>query len=449
MLAFLSMGYRYLFKSGYATQRQAVIIIALTAINWRTMLLATTLMSDAAYAAISIGVLYLAEKFDERESSLTAGIMLGVAMGLAFLTRSSGVALLIAFGVYCVAQHRWRRALVPLSVASLFVLGWIGWAYLDQSSEAGINGVYHLNYVRGLNSALGDLAIINNTSLAVTLLSVIGTNILLLIVGSVPLACLGLRYDLPPAFLVSLVLATLVFVAAGAFRHLRGGLRLLHLYIPVYLALHLAVPGSAYDRYLLPLVPFVLLFLVRELSVPVQLVRREMITGKPLRRLAAVFVCLSLLGFAGGACFSNISGIYASLLPDEKGAASAKENAAAIEWIKENAAPSDVVASYRDPICYLNTGRKAVLSFPLAMLNTIPYQSHDLSFDAQAVAFLKLLSENNARYLLLNSGDFKYESELYRSVVLTVIEQRPKQFIPVFSSWNGGSIIYRIDSGLD
>ena len=66
-VAFLTLTYYYLAKHGYATSGQALIVVALTSVNLRIVLLATTLTSEMLYLALSIAALYLAEQFENQQ----------------------------------------------------------------------------------------------------------------------------------------------------------------------------------------------------------------------------------------------------------------------------------------------------------------------------------------------------------------------------------------------
>jgi hypothetical protein len=97
-----------------------------------------------------------------------------------------------------------------------------------------------------------------------------------------------------------------------------------------------------------------------------------------------------------------------------------------------------------DPMYYLHTGRKATASYSLIRINTVPYQTRRPSFDEQTIEFLKIARENNGGYLVLNSTDLKYESEISGESIETFVEQSPQLFRRVFRTADGQSAIYRI-----
>ncbi|MEK6321640.1 MAG: glycosyltransferase family 39 protein [Acidobacteriota bacterium] len=449
-VSFLALSYRYLVKQNYATHWQALIIVSFAAINWRTMLHASSVMSDVMYALLSVCALYFAERYEKERKSWVTGVGAGAAIGLAFLTRSSGITLLVAVAVYYALRRQWKRALLPLAVAILFVLAWVGWSFVNRNTPEGVNAIYHSNYLRGYGRIISDLQAQNNTSLLMTLLNVVETNILLLIIGSIPLACLGLRYDLPQIVLVSLVLITVILIATGFVRQCRKSIRLLYVYLSFYLAIYLILPGTAYDRYVMPIVPFLLLFLVSELARPASVLAREMMSGKHLaRKVSAAFIALALIAAIGVSIFSNVSAIYDSLGSLKRIASRASEKAEAIEWIKSHTDPSDILICNNDPAYYLYIGRKATISFDVSVLDTLPYQSHQPDFGELTQSFLDIINENNGRYLILNESDLIDLSARYQKSIEEFIEQRPQKFVPVFESTNRNSIIYRVENNTD
>lgn len=444
MVSFFALTYAYLKRNSYSSQTLSLIVVTLAAINWRTMLLAATLMSDIIYAVISIISLYLLEKHLRNEGGKLISIAAGACMGFAFLTRTAGIALILGFILYCILRREWKSVVLPLGTASIFIFAWVIWVYVRTNIGSGGNAVYYTNYVVGAKAAFANLEGINNTQFVQTVLNVLGTNLLLLVIGSIPLAALGLRYDFAPAAItMCFVLLTLALMTGGLIRHARRGLRMLHSYLFAYVLLHLLTPATGYDRYLLPILPFLLLFWITELEVMLRFLFQDTKSGR-LTRLTAVFIGVVIVSYLAGAFYSNASGIYYSLAQYHKDDRIGEEKAAAIDWIKTNTSASDTIACYRDATMYLYTDRKAVLSFPLVLLGTIPYHSRQLTLDEQINAFLETVDKNNPNYLLFNSEDFKYESQGFRDAVTIVINQHPTRFVQVFRSVQGNCLIYRI-----
>jgi MFS family permease len=450
-LSFLALSYRYLVRQGYATAWQALIVVAVAAINWRTMYWATLVLSDMLCASISVAGLCVAENYEKEErSGWRRGVVLGVIMGLAFLTRTAAITLILAVAVYFVMRRKWRRVLVPVAIAGLVVVGWAGWCYLNRTSFSGSNSEYYSGYARCFSEAYKYLHTLNGTSMLATFAGVMGTNFALLVIASVPVACLGLGYGLPLTVFFMLIFLTLALIAGGFLRQARKGLRLLHVYLVLHVGLHLILPGIAYDRYVAPVVPFLLVLLVTELHVAISTVVHKL-KSSGVGKTVAACVGGTLLLAISLALYSNFSAMYKLLAAAsfKKTAKPGAEYAQAIEWINTHTEPSDVLVTNCDPMYYLYTGRKATASYSLIMLTTVPYQARRPTFDEQARVFLDIASENKGAYVVFNDNDFKYESEVPGESILELVERSPQNFTPVFQAPDGRSRIYRIIGNLD
>ena len=435
-VSFLALSFSYLTSQGYATNWEALTVVALTAINWRTMILATSISTEMIYGVLSILALILAEKIVTRNGDWIASTGLGVVMGVAFLTRSSGTALLIAVGVYFIAGKRFKSAVAPLAVGAMFVLGWVGWCYVSRTTASGVNVAYYTSYLAHLREVVTELQARDQTSALIALLSVLARNALMLIVVSIPVVCLGIDYN----WVLYLGFAFL-FVAAGFVRDVTRGLRMLHIYIICYLVLHVFwLPFVSYDRFLMPILPFLLLWLIRELSTMASLVRREMASGTAtIRKVSAGFIGFALAGLVVAGIYNYASGLYFPLasasIRKEVGPSTADKRA--IEWINSNTTPTDVLVCSHDPLYYLYTDRKATRSLPMKA---------GIYWQDQQYLLFDIVNESKGDYLVLTPTDFElsYQPDLQAESFKKLIEEHPGEFVLVFKSADGASAIYRI-----
>lgn len=439
-IGFLAMTWRYLVNQSYAGRWTAVIVVGLTAVNARTMILATSIVSEMGYAALSVVGLYLAEKYEKERKGWVWGAGAGVVIGLAFLTRSAGIALLVAVAVYFVLRRQWRRGLLPVAIGGAFVVGWIGWSYINRSTVEGVNVAYYTSYLRDFTEVLNGLQAIGNESKLTILLSIIARNVLGFVLVSVPI-CLGLPYELIPYFGFAFL-----FIAAGFVRLYSKGFRLLQIYVISYLAFHLMWPYITYSRFLMPLLPFLLLFIISEFDIFLTLARREWLSsGQVVRKISAAFVGLAAVLSVSAVLYYSGRNIYRSLASSslKKIAEPAVEDGQAIEWINAHTNPSDVIICSRDPMYYLYTGRKATRSFAVNMSEAASFQSQQQGGD-ESNQLLRIIKESNGRYIVFTVSDFGYDSKgLGLNVVLW---QYPQMFIPVVESTDGRSRIYRIEN---
>ena len=452
-LSFLALTYRYLTSRGYSTPFQALIVVGLAAANWRTIILATGMYSEMLFAALSVAALCLAERDASKEGIWFNRLLLGIILGLAFLTRTSGLVLLLSVGIYYALHKRWRAAAAVMFIGGLFVLGWVWWCYVNKTNVDGINTAYYTSYLGHLKQTVADMQASGSSSALTAYLKIILTNFIGGVLVSVPLVCSGLNYGWMPSFGGSSVIAVffllLVFlVLVMAFvKHISRGVRLLHVYLISSFAIYLLwLPGVAYDRFMMPLLPFLLVFLVSGFDLQISLARRELSCGgQPARKMGAAFIMCIFLAAIGLGLYSYGAGVY-WVFATSKSSVRAEEDAQASAWIAERTDPSETLVCYRDPKYFLYTGHKAVRSLPMA--GGYSWGEDDVSMSKLAAGVFRIIEEANARYLVVTSTDFELEDnpEQHRKTFNLLIERHPQKFILVFKSFDSGSRIYRIQS---
>jgi hypothetical protein len=449
MMGFLLLSYRYLVKNEYATSWQALAVVTLTAINWRMVSLATSTISEVLFALLSVAALHLAEKYEKERDTRRTGAVLGLIAGLAFLTRTSGLALLAALTMYYLYRRQWKKLLVPVLVSGLFVVGWFGWCYLNSKKGGGEHAAYYAGYARGISETVGRLQTLNGESWVKVYLNIVETNAMGLILVWAPLQSLGLRATMATPLLIPLILLSFAFLVAGFLREIRKGIRLLEIYCLFHLGLHLIVPSHSYERYLMPIVPFLLFFLVRELSILFQTIRAALISNQPiLIKAAGAVVGFVVIAAAFVTLYSNSSGIYHTLI-DTKPRVGSEQDKRTFGWITANTEPTSVLICFSDLKYFLYTGRTAVRSVPVSILALTVYQAKDPDPNELVTIFLNIVDENQGSYFILTPSDFRDQSPAYGASVEAYIAKHPEQFVPVFQSEDARNQIYQIKRGED
>jgi len=195
----------------------------------------------------------------------------------------------------------------------------------------------------------------------------------------------------------------------------------------------------------MPLVPFYLLFLTAELWQFAGFVRREFRPSNNLaKRVSAAFVGSCIVAFILSSIVLLSSGTVLSLYFIRRSVpVVAQEDAEAIEWIKTNSGPTDVLTCYRDPKYYLYTGCRGTLAFSVPGILALGVRS-DVYQGAEVI--LDIIKEAQPRYLISTSADLVVgeRAHSYPDAYRSLLEQRPDIFVPVFKSANGKCVIYRV-----
>jgi len=218
---------------------------------------------------------------------------------------------------------------------------------------------------------------------------------------------------------------------------------MLHAYVAVYILVHVFWPYAAYDRFLMPLLPWFLLFIMIEASNLFTSARKQFASSANLKKAGAVLIGVLLISL-GSLIFYNILTGIRMLQDSSKARIRFAEDQEGIHWLSANASASDVVICYRDPTYFLYTG--------LNTIRSISAREGGLTQDSagtpeeQVRVILRIIEESNARYLVATSTDYEQEDQaaLQREALKTLIDQNPDQFVPVFESADGGSRIYRV-----
>src|SRR5262249_35255780 len=234
-----------------------------------------------------------------------------------------------------------------------------------------------------------------------------------------------------------------LFIAAGFVRQVSKGVRLLPIYIILYIGLHLFLPYTTYDRYITILLPFFLLYLITEIYALVSVVQREFVAnGNLIKKFSAGFIGLALLTSIGITLYNYSSGIYWRLTstPFDKSARPAIEDTEAINWINTHTDLSDVIVCTHDSMYFLYTGRKATRFSAINLIETSSFQNRQLTSDEQAEIMLRILGEFDARYLIITSKDFEDQPILQQKTLNSFLELHSEKLLPVFRSSDGNSV---------
>ncbi|HVW84301.1 MAG TPA: glycosyltransferase 87 family protein, partial [Bryobacteraceae bacterium] len=318
-VGWLALSYRLLRKMG-AQSGGAWLLVLLTAASPMVVFLGTNLLSEPLFALLVTAALLAL--LDDR------AVPAGVLAGLATLTRSAGVPLIVACVLVLIIRRRLRSAALFTAAAMAMAAPWFGWALAHSAGHP---------YYSGANYAASN--ILTGYS-ANEKLAIFGSNILLLLAS--------------PFHLLTGIVST--YAAAGTaalagWSLFRRRQLMPDLFVALY-CLMLLLWAWPPQRFVAPILPLILWMLWRVF----QNVRiRE--------ALAAVVVILLALPL-----WTDISRIpktlrYGQFPTSNVTPGDWSEMGKLFTYIREQTPADAVICANLDPVFYLNTGRKAIRGF--------------------------------------------------------------------------------------
>lgn len=386
-------------------------------------------LSDTLFVALTLLALVLLGCHGSAASTpTTVGAAAGV-IALAYLTRTAGAALILAGLLHFIAGRRRSHLAVYLLAIAAGVSPWLAWQLVHSSGAAEPSLLsYYVSYEK---SALAR----SDPLLAWRIVSgnlryIVEAFDTLFLMTVVP----GLRLVIYP------------LIAMGGYHTIRGHTVFFTSFVVIYGALILSWPFHP-GRYVLPLIPIVVLFLVRGVrEVGLWMARHARSTGGK-RRVAAlaripllVLVALSL--FWLGLYLRPAPGTTRGWLGQRFSYRwdGFKETFA---WIRANTREDAILASAYDPLYYLYTGRQAIRPwFHRPETYYYPYgrSAATLGSPEAAMAEISLLGVG---YVLIDPLDGYGEKEAATEFFHKLVLAAPDREL-VFVSADGRHRVYRL-----
>jgi hypothetical protein len=450
----------YALSARYLPPGFAFLATLVTLLHANTIWMSELLFSEIPYALMSMLFLLVAGRKASTARECTSGF-LGVT---GFLLRSTGLALLAAWVGESLFRRRFRQMAVRSLVALLPVILWQGytatvktgadyaeWQYEYQRTPYQFYNVTYTDNLAYVDPFIPELGTVTPKLLGKR----IALNLL-----SMP-ASLGqalsaradwsrtqferinesLRWISLPLWLVDLGLIALGGLSCvGLLLLARRGEYLIPLYVAAALALICLTPWPGqFSRYLTPLAPLIALGLFVTLAAALEKFRNSAVPSLKYGTIGFVFVvCLGIFGQEAFALWKIYSKQYEfglTYFEDRQGVRHpyrllfyTQEWAAhddALAWLKDRAAPPDVVATSTPHWFYLKSGIKSVLP----------------PFEPDTGEAQRLLEDVPVRYLVVDSLEFV---DITRRYALPAVNAFPGRWELVFSSGGSGSQIYRL-----
>jgi hypothetical protein len=314
MVGWLALTRKLLLKMGSSTNG-ALLLVGLAAASPTVVFLSTNLLPETLFALLVTAALITLLQ----ERAMLAGFF----AGLATLTQTAGVALIVACILTLVARRRLRSAAIFTAVAMVMAAPWFGWSLAHLGEDA---NYIASNILTGL-AANEKLVVLSRNALSLlgspfslllgfaNILFVIGTIVILIF-------CLIVRRQLVPDLFVALYC--------------------------VVLLCRISPP----ERLVAPILPLVFWIVWRVL--------RLMATREALAVLVLIAIGIPLWADAIRILPARREGYFSIMgVPADKWA----EMQGLFSFIRANTGPDAVLLANLDGTLFLNTGRKTVRGF--------------------------------------------------------------------------------------
>jgi hypothetical protein len=319
------------------------LLVALLGVNPYLIWFGSILFSDIFFSCLVLCTLLVLTR-----AGVKMALFAGLLAGCAYLSRTSGIALLIALPGWLLWKREKARAAAFAAAMLPAVIGWSLWTRFHAPHTADLTTMFYTDYVRYLqHTTWADMPVILWKNVDQLLYSM----------GSMVLPRV---YDSPPLKILTQVIA--VAMISGTVRMVRRGFGIPYaLFALVSAGILLVCNFPSTERYMLPIYPLLLAGLFAEIEHVAQMFRpafrhkdfsQRAAAGVMASGVVAVFVGALLLQF-----FMAFVFLQASV--DEK-EIKLRDQKIAYTWIAANLPPSATILSYDDPLLYLYTGRHGI-----------------------------------------------------------------------------------------
>ncbi len=264
--------------------------VALAFAHTGTLGLLQTAMSEPLYLTCSMAALLAlrpgaaSSERPPRGLGFVSGAAAGFFAAAAYLTRSIGLAVIVAVLAELIARRRWRALLVAAGIIALVIIGWQAWCLhataANANNPAAAAMTYDLNYSSWLPhslATLGRVVMYNAVASA-------GEFYILVAPFRVPAIEAVLNGQAPGLIQLHIMVTVAAALAlAGAVAAFNRAAPALHIYLAVYLGLVLIWPFPPM-RFLLPVFPLLVTCLLAGLyAVVLRMVRLAtlLLSGTP------------------------------------------------------------------------------------------------------------------------------------------------------------------------
>lgn len=321
------------------------IVTGLAALNPLLIGTSVTVMAESAYLFFSLLALHVLDIWKDKAGDKKDWlIVLAAALALyTQLIRTIGIALVIALAVYFLLTRRWREAGIATSV---FVAGALLQMWLNLRNGGSVVSAGYESQVFG-SSIFEKIGQMGSNTLGY--FNQIAAGSLIPIFSSRAAAFLGnYGLDVLPALVNIVILLLIVF---GVFVAVKN-FQMMDIYLVIYVLGILAFwnpnVGSVKARFLIPIIPFLYLYLVQGMAWAAEKITRSRIKyGRRIEAVLFIFIALALI-------IRNVQDWRNPVMNQMT------DISIGTSWVAENAPPDSIVMVNEPVPAYVHVQRKTI-----------------------------------------------------------------------------------------
>lgn len=393
-----------LFSRVLKSKQMAAVTCILIAINVHLLIYGSLVMSEIPYAFSSLVALWFFRKIELKgsESGYLDIIILAVIVAICIYIRSIGVTLFMAFLVLLLIRKQLKQAgIFALSVVLLYAPWWIRNHQLSENSYTS-----QLLMKNPYQPELGNVGLVDLIGRAcINLERYIFTELPAALLYTKDILYTNLSYNTTD-YLIGIALAGVLII--GIFRIYKL-MPVVVFYAIAYFLILLVWPSVWYGtRFVVPMVPILILFMVQGVYQYIQRLIRLLISNKTLK--ASAFVSILLM------CWMILYGFGSLQHLNETSQREIPPNYINFykiaEWTKTNLKSDDLIYTNKERIFHLHSNRKV-----LKIKKIAEQEQH-----------LKYLIENHVDYVVLEQLGFSSTNRYLKPL----IAHYPEKFSEAF-----------------
>lgn len=316
------------------------IVVAILAISPYMILFGCGLFSEIFFLSWLLACLLAA-----RREGIEMALLAGVLAGLAYLTRTAGIALIVSMPAYYLWRRESRRAIAFAAGMLPFIVGWGLWSASLKFPSTSATLLYYTDYVKFqfLNVGFDNLAVVLWKNIDELLYST-GSLIVPQVVALLPVKILTQVIAIAMILGIVRLARRGVAVPYTLFALVSSGMLVIWHFPPT-------------ERFVLPIFPLLAAGLIVELEHLVQMLRAAFHHKDLSQRIVAYGFGMVVLAIVGGAFYLQLYVTFKSMPAQAvQDRAQLQETRETYAWIDRHLPPGAGILSNDDPPLYLYTG---------------------------------------------------------------------------------------------